>query len=200
MKKKDEEIETLDFEDNKPSLDDTVEMLDFEIDKKVSNEIDEMLDFLDVSTNDNKENEVNELIEKITEDKEKTKIELDTDKEKLEEYKPSIKDFNIKSARTRKYVKKGMLYVIIVMLLGFEFFINKTGDALNDLVVYASDNEPIKIEQNAKYGYIDYTGDKIVNPKYLYGEDFIKGYAIVKNGSDLPLIINKGGKEVIKAG
>lgn len=203
MKKKDEEIETLDFEDNKPSLDDTVEMLDFEMDKKVSNEIDEMLDFLDVSTNDNKENEeneVNELIEKVTEDKEKTKIELDADKEKLEEYKPSIKDFNIKSARTRKYVKKGMLYVIIVMLLGFEFFINKTGDALNDLVVYASDNEPIKIEQNAKYGYIDYTGDKIVNPKYLYGEDFIKGYAIVKNGSDLPLIINKGGKEVIKAG
>ena len=200
MKKNDEKIETLDFEDNKPSLDDTVEMLDFEMDKKVSNEIDEMLDFLDVSTNDNKENEVNELIEKITEDKEKTKIELDADKEKLEEYKPSIKDFNIKSARTRKYVKKGMLYVIIVMLLGFEFFINKTGDALNDLVVYASDNEPIKIEQNAKYGYIDYTGDKIVNPKYLYGEDFIKGYAIVKNGSDLPLIINKGGKEVIKAG
>ena len=41
----DEEIETLDFEDNKPSLDDTVEMLDFEMDKKVSNEIDEMLDF-----------------------------------------------------------------------------------------------------------------------------------------------------------
>ena len=101
---------------------------------------------------ENEENEVNELIEKVTEDKEKTKIELDADKEKLEEYKPSIKDFNIKSARTRKYVKKGMLYVIIVMLLGFEFFINKTGDALNDLVVYASDNEPIKIEQNAKYG------------------------------------------------
>ena len=59
MKKKDEEIETLDFEDNKPSVDDTVEMLDFEMDKKVSNEIDEMLDFLDVSTNDNKENEEN---------------------------------------------------------------------------------------------------------------------------------------------
>ena len=31
MKKKYEEIETLDFEDNKPSLDDTVEMLDFEM-------------------------------------------------------------------------------------------------------------------------------------------------------------------------
>lgn len=200
MNKNDEEIEILDFEDNKPSLDDTVEMLDFEADKKVSNEIDEMLDFLDVTQKNDDENKASELIEKITEDKEKTKIELDADKEKLEEYTPSIKDFNIKSAKVRKYVKKGMLYVIIVMLLGFEFFINKTGDTLNDLVVYASDNEPIKIEQNAKYGYIDYTGDKIVNPKYLYGEDFIKGYAIVKNGSDLPLIINKGGKEVVKAG
>lgn len=200
MNKNDEEIETLDFEDNKPSLDDTVEMLDFEMDKKVSNEIDEMLDFLDIAPKSDDENKASELIEKITEDKEKTKIELDADKGKLEEYTPSIKDFNIKNAKVRKYVKKGMLYVIIVMLLGFEFFINKTGDTLNDLVVYASDNEPIKIEQNAKYGYIDYTGDKIVNPKYLYGEDFIKGYAIVKNGSDLPLIINKGGKEVIKAG
>lgn len=200
MNKNDEEIETLDFEDNKPSLDDTVEMLDFEMDKKVSNEIDEMLDFLDIAPKSDDENKASELIEKITEDKEKTKIELDADKGKLEEYTPSIKDFNIKNAKVRKFVKKGMLYVIIVMLLGFEFFINKTGDTLNDLVVYASDNEPIKIEQNAKYGYIDYTGDKIVNPKYLYGEDFIKGYAIVKNGSDLPLIINKGGKEVIKAG
>lgn len=200
MNKNDEEIETLDFEYNKPSLDDTVEMLDFEMDKKVSNEIDEMLDFLDIAPKSDDENKASELIEKITEDKEKTKIELDADKGKLEEYTPSIKDFNIKNAKVRKYVKKGMLYVIIVMLLGFEFFINKTGDTLNDLVVYASDNEPIKIEQNAKYGYIDYTGDKIVNPKYLYGEDFIKGYAIVKNGSDLPLIINKGGKEVIKAG
>lgn len=200
MKKKDEEIEILDFEDNKPSLDDTVEMLDFEADKKVSNEIDEMLDFLDIAPKNDGENKASELIEKISEDKERTKIELDADKEKLEEYTPSIKDFNIKNAKVRKYVKKGMLYVIIVMLLGFEFFINKTGDTLNNLVVYASDNEPIKIEQNAKYGYIDYMGDKIVNPKYLYGEDFIKGYAIVKNGSDIPLIINKGGKEVVKAG
>ena len=200
MNKNDEEIEILDFEDHKPSLDDTVEMLDFEVDKKVSSEIDEMLDFLDATPKCDDEDKTQALIENISEDKEKTKIELDADKEKLEEYKPSIKDFNIKNAKTRKYVKKGMLYVIIVMLLGFEFFINKTGDTLNDLVVYATDNEPIKIEQNAKYGYIDYTGDKIVNPKYLYGEDFIKGYAIVKNGSDLPLIINKGGKEVVKAG
>ena len=86
------------------------------------------------------------------------------------------------------------------MLLGFEFFINKTGEALNDLIVYASDNQPIRIVQNDKYGYIDYTGDKIVNPKYNYGENFIKGYAIVKNSSNLPLIIDKGGKEAVKTG
>ena len=106
MNKNDEEIETLDFEDNKPSLDDTVEMLDFEADKKISNEIDEMLDFLDVAPKNDGENKASELIEKISEDKEKTKIELDAGKEKLEEYKPSIKDFNIKSAKVRKYVKK----------------------------------------------------------------------------------------------
>ena len=57
MKRKDEEIETLDFEGNKPSLDDTVEMLDFEADKKVSNEIDEMLDFIDVKQTKNDEND-----------------------------------------------------------------------------------------------------------------------------------------------
>ena len=93
-----------------------------------------------------------------------------------------------------------MLYVIIVMLLGFETFINKTGDVLNDLVVYASDNEPIRILQNGKYGYIDYTGDKVVTPKYTYAENFKSGYAIVKNSSNVPLIINRGGKEAVKSG
>ena len=57
MMKNEEEIETRDFEDSKPSLDDTVEMLDFEADKKVSNEIDEMLDFIDVKQTKNDENE-----------------------------------------------------------------------------------------------------------------------------------------------
>ncbi len=199
-KEEKEEIETLDFENPKPSLDDTVEMLDFEADKKVSDEIDEMLDFIDVKeTKDSKENQA---LEKLLEenDNEKNKIEIDGSKEKLDEYKPSIKDFNIKSAKTRKIVKKSMLYVIIVMLIGFELFINKTGDALNSLRVYASDNQPIRIVQNEKYGYIDFTGDKIVNPKYSYGEEFIKGYAIVKNSSNLPLIIDKGGKEVVPTG
>lgn len=176
---KDEEIETLDFEE---SPTEEIEMLDFEADKKVSEQIDEMLQFIDVSS------------------KEKTNIELDVNKEKLDEYKPSIKDFNIKSAKTRKIVKKSMLYIIILMLIGFEFFVNKAGEALNNIKVYASNNEPIKIVQNEKYGYIDSYGNKIVNPKYIYGEDFNSGYAIVKNTSNMPLIIDKGGKEVVKSG
>lgn len=197
-KKNDEQIETLDFEEKKPSLEDTVEMLDFEADKKVSNEIDEMLDFIDLSSKQDEDKNINTIVE--TTQKANEKIEIDASKEKLDDYVPSIKDFNIKSAKTRKIVKKSMLYIIILMLVGFEFFINKAGDALNNLIVYASDNQPIRIIQNGKYGYIDYTGDKIVNPKYSYGENFIKGYAIVKNSSNLPLIIDKGGKEAVETG
>ena len=180
-----------------------IETLDFDSDEEVSNMIDEMLDFVDTSEptevlSYNKE--LDELLQNTDKEESNKKIEIDASKEKLDDYKPSIKDFNIKSAKTRKIVHKAMLYVIIIMLLGFEFFINKTGDVLDDLRVYASDNQPIRITQNEKYGYIDYLGRKIVNPKYTYGENFIKGYAIVKNSSDLPLIIDKGGKEAIPSG
>ncbi len=188
---------------NKVETEEEVETLDFIADEEVSNQIDEMLDFMDVS------DEVENLEEEIKKDQlnsllqtqnEEVSVQIDASKEKLEEYVPSIKDFNIKSAKIRKIVKKAMLYTIIVMLLGFEFFIDKTGKLLNDLKVYASDNQPIKIVQNEKYGFIDYNGNKIVNPKYLYADEFISGYAIVKNSSNLPLIIDKGGKEVIPTG
>ena len=155
--------------------DEEIETLDFEADEKVSNQIDEMLDFIDLSETTDSSKEDEKELEKLLEstDKSDVKVEIDASREKLDEYKPSIKDFNIKSAKTRKIVKKAMLYVIIVMLLGFEFFINKTGEVLNNLKVYASNNQPIRIVQNNKYGYIDYTGNKIVNPKYSYGENFI---------------------------
>lgn len=197
MKDNNEKIETLDFEEKTPSIDEPTEMLDFSADLKVSCEIDEMLDFFDVNTNT--ENKAKETIKEV-EKQDDFKIELDASKEKLDEYVPSIKDFNIKSAKVRKIVYKSMLYVVIIMLLGFEFFVSKTGDILNNLRVYASNVKPIKIMQNDKYGYIDYTGNKIVNPKYIYGEDFVKGYAIVKNSSNLPLIIDKGGKEAASPG
>lgn len=179
--------------------DEEIEVLSFDTDEAISNEIDEMLDFIDLSDPNNSENKDQEktLEENIKQD---TITILDNTNKRLDEYKPSIRDFNIKSAKTRKIVKKAMLYTVIVMLLGFEFFINKTGDVLNDLRVYASDNEPIRIIENDKYGYIDYTGKKIVNPKYSYGEDFVKGYAIVKDSSNLPFIIDKGGKKAVKTG
>lgn len=183
------------------NTDEEIEMLDFEADEKVSNQIDEMLDFIDLSDVP-EDTKSDEQLEKLLDSSSvsQTKVEIDASSEKLDEYKPSIKDFNIKNAKTKKIVKKAMLYVIIVMLLGFEFFINKTGEVLDNLRVYASNNAPIRIVQNNKYGYIDYTGKKIVNPKYSYGEEFVKGYAIVKDSSNLPLIIDKGGKEVVPTG
>jgi len=178
--------------------DEEIEVLDFESDEKVSSEIEEMLDFIDLSDDgDDKKSQVTELLSTLPDN---TKVEIELDKDKLEEYKPSIKDFNIKNVKVKKILKKSMLYVIIVMLLGFEFIINNAGKVLDDLKVYASDNKPIRIEQNGKYGYIDYTGKKIVNPKYTYAENYTKGYAIVKNSSNLPLIIDKGGKEVYPSG
>lgn len=196
-----DEFELIDISEDTqdtPSLDVTTEMLDFENDVKVSSEIDEMLDFIEITPKEKQTEELDKLLDNVDNSNGINKIEIESPK--LEEYVPSIKDFNIKSAKTRKIVKKAMLYVIIVMLLGFEFFITKAGNALDDLRVYASDSEPIRIVQNDKVGYIDYTGKKIVNPKYSYGEDFIDGYAIAKNASNLPFIIDRGGKEVAPIG
>ncbi len=180
------------------SAQETVEMLDFENDIKVSSEIDEMLDFIEITPKKSQNEELEELLDTVSNSE--TVLKIEEPNSKIDEYIPSIKDFNIKSAKTRKIVKKAMLYVIIVMLLGFEFFITKANNTLDDIRVYASDTDPIKIVQNDKYGYIDYTGRKVVNPKYSYGEDFINGYAIAKDSSNLPFILDKGGNEVAPVG
>ena len=166
-----EDIETLDFED--------------ESDIEVLNEIDAAFDI---------------VFPKEKQKEEKVDILNGIKKEKLNVYTPSIKDFNIKSEKTRNVVKKVMLYTIIFILFTFEFFINKAGKTLNELKVYASGNEPIIILKNNKYGYIDYTGEIVVNPKYSYAENFVKGYAIVKDANNLPMIIDRGGKEVAHTG
>ena len=152
---KKEDIEMLDISDdfeNTTTLDfdNDVETLDFDVEKKVSSEIDKLLDFSVT------EEKTSEDLNKVLENNNNNNISINANK--LEEYKPSIKDFKIKSAKTRLIVKKSMLYVVIIMLIGFEFFITKTGNILNDLKVYGSDNQPIKIIQNDKYGYIDSYG------------------------------------------
>ena len=85
-----------------------IEVLDFDIDEAVSNEIDEMLDFIDLSdTNDNENiNQEKKLEENIKQD---TITILDNTNERLDDYKPSIRDFNIKNAKTRKIVKKAKI-------------------------------------------------------------------------------------------
>ncbi len=185
---KDDSIETLNF-------DETIEIIDSDGNFNTS---DEMLDFSDTPSKNIKKND--ELKRIINNDTKNVTVEIDANKEKINDYKPSIKDFNIKSSKTRKIVKKVMIYLIIAILIGVEVFINKAGKILTSIRVSANTTELIKIVKNNKYGYIDYTGNVIVNPKYIYADDFVKGYAIVKNSSNLPLIINKGGKEVVPTG
>ena len=112
MKDEDKNLETLDFDS-----DDNIETLS--LDEEVSNKIDEMLDFFDDSIKKNKieeEKKLDELLENVSDEK---KLEIDVKESKLDEYVPSIKDFNIKSLKTKKIVKKVMLYTIIVMLFFF---------------------------------------------------------------------------------
>ena len=76
-------------------------------------------------------------------------------------------------------------------MIGVYIFINKANaDSVN----------LIKIEENSKTGYIDNSGEVIVKPKYLYGTDFYKGYAIVKNYNSLYGIIDGKGKNKIAFG
>ncbi len=77
---------------------------------------------------------------------------------------------------------------VFVSILGVYVFINNVHADLINL---------IKIESNQKVGYINNEGNLIVKPKYLYGSDFYKGYAVVKNYNSLYGIINgKGSNEI----
>ena len=132
--------------DDKDFIDvsDDVETLSF--DDEISDEIDAMLS--QIMPEEKKPSSNYEIL----------KDEKVTNKNSLDVYVPSIKDFNIKSERTHKIVKKVMIYSIIFILFTFEFFINKAGTELNNLRIYATNNNPIMIVQNNKYGFIDDKG------------------------------------------
>lgn len=174
--------------DDKDFIDvsDDVETLSF--DDEISDEIDAMLS--QIMPEERKPSSNYEIL----------KDEKVTNKNSLDVYVPSIKDFNIKSERTHKIVKKVMIYSIIFILFTFEFFINKAGAELNNLRIYATNNNPIMIVQNNKYGFIDDKGNTLVNPKYSYATNYVNGYAIIKDATNLPLIIDKTGKEIVKTG
>lgn len=51
-------------------------------------------------------------------------------------------------------------------------------------------------KEDSKYGYIDKTGNYIVNPQFSYAKDFSDGLAVVKS-NDKYGYIGKDGKYVI---
>ena len=117
-------------------------------------------------------------------------MDLDTydnifdDDVKMQEY-PRVK--------SREVIRKLSLILPViafafVFILGIYIFVNNVNADIVNL---------IKIEENSKVGYINNDGKVIVKPKYLYGSDFYKGHAIVKNYNNLYGIIDgKGNTEV----
>ena len=100
---------------------------------------------------------------------------------------PKIKDIAPKNAKIS--FKKPTIIIpviafIFVSILGMYLFIsNSRADSVN----------LIKIEENEKYGYIDTEGTVITRAKYIFGTDYYKGHAIVKNENNLYGVLNSKG-------
>lgn len=114
-------------------------------------------------------------------------IFIDAKKEEIKEKKK----FNFGKLRTNleKYAKAlPVIAFSFVSVLGIYIFVNNVKADIKNL---------IKIEENSKVGYIDNDGETVVRPKFLYGTDFYKGYAIVKNYNSLFGVIDgKGDNEI----
>ena len=95
----------------------------------------------------------------------------------------NIKEFFIANSRALPVVA-----FLFVSALGVYIFINNVkADAIN----------LIKIEEKEKVGYINNEGNVVVKPKYVYGSDYYKGYAVVKNYNNLYGVIDgKGNSEI----
>ena len=101
-----------------------------------------------------------------------------------------IKDVPARNAKV-SFKKTSIILPVIafvfVSILGMYLFVNHSKAETVDL---------IKIEENQKVGYIDNEGTIISRAKFIYGTDFYKGFAIVKNVNNLYGIID--GKGVIE--
>ena len=100
---------------------------------------------------------------------------------------PRIKDIapkNSKISFKKPTIIIPVIAFIFVSILGMYLFIsNSHADTVN----------LIKIEENNKYGYIDTEGTIITRAKYIYGTDYYKGHAIVKNENNLYGVLNSKG-------
>lgn len=110
------------------------------------------------------------------------------DDNKKEVYEEQPKNNNIKNFIYSKVRILPVIAFVFVSVLGVYIFIHNVNADIINL---------IKIEENEKFGYINNEGNVIVKPKYLYGSDFYKGYAIVKNYNNLYGVIDgKGDTEI----
>ena len=100
---------------------------------------------------------------------------------------PKIKDIlpkNSKISFKKPTIIIPVIAFIFVSILGMYLFVsNSHADSVN----------LIKIEENEKYGYIDSEGTVITRAKYIYGTDYYRGHAVVKNENNLYGVLNSKG-------
>lgn len=183
-------------------VDNTNYVTNAEIDKDLSKE--EKTDELNNNVFDNQEQE--NLINNITKDQEEQPGNIfkpDLEESILNGKKNNNNDKNFKNFKKIISKQKSELVVqkmskffpviafAFVSILGIYIFLNNAK---------ADNVNLIKIEEKAKTGYIDNSGEVIVKPKYLYGTDYYKGYAVVKNYNSLYGILDSKGKTKIAFG
>lgn len=183
-------------------VDNTNYVTNAEIDKDLSKE--EKNNELNNNVFDNQEQE--NLINNITKDQEEQSGNIfkpDLEESILNGKKINNNDKKFKNVKNIISKQKSELVVqkmskvfpviafAFVSILGIYIFLNNAK---------ADNVNLIKIEEKAKTGYIDNSGEVIVKPKYLYGTDYYKGYAVVKNYNSLYGILDSKGKTKIAFG
>lgn len=183
-------------------VDNTNYVTNAEIDKDLSKE--EKTDELNNNVFDNQGQE--NLINNITKDQEEQPGNIfkpDLEESILNGKKINNNDKKFKNVKNIISKQKSELVVqkmskvfpviafAFVSILGIYIFLNNAK---------ADNVNLIKIEEKAKTGYIDNSGEVIVKPKYLYGTDYYKGYAVVKNYNSLYGILDSKGKTKIAFG
>ena len=102
-------------------------------------------------------------------------------------FDPRIKDVKPKNSKIsfkKPTILLPVIAFIFVSILGmYLFIVNSKADTTN----------LIRIEENDKFGYIDSEGTIITRCKYIYGTDYYKGHAIVKNDNNLYGVLNGRG-------
>ena len=129
---------------------------------------------------------VDERVKNIPKTEDKL-IEPTMDENGILIFDPRIKDIqpkNFKISFKKPTILLPVIAFIFVSILGmYLLIVNSKADTTN----------LIRIEENDKFGYIDSEGTIITRCKYIYGTDYYKGHAIVKNDNNLYGVLNGRG-------